>query len=101
MSASVIRSIRAKSLLIDFLLTSVRLPHGDDAGGLAARRMGYHDQASGEEAQSDQPFLSIIETVVLEGDTRSGKYLFGVLKSQTVLGEVATVLRFVPSVSHP
>jgi hypothetical protein len=38
-SASFILSIRAKSLLIDFLLTSVSLPHGDDARSFIARRV--------------------------------------------------------------
>jgi hypothetical protein len=62
--------------------------------------MGYHDQPSGKQAQGDKPFLSIIETVILEGHARSGKHPFGVLKGQTVLGEVATVFRRFPLTYH-
>jgi hypothetical protein len=62
--------------------------------------MGYQNHASSEQAQGDKPFLSIIETVILEGDARSGKHLFGVFKSQTMLGEVAPVFRLVPLLYH-
>jgi len=63
--------------------------------------LGNHDGSTGEQAQADQPFLSIIETVVYEGDARPGQYLSGIRKIQTMLGEVASVLRFVPLVRHP
>lgn len=46
MSRSRIRSIRAKSLLIDFLLTSVSLSHGDDPRSVVAGRVGDDDQPS-------------------------------------------------------
>src|ERR1700685_4304251 len=94
------RSTLFKSLVIDFLLTSVRLPHGDDARCRAARRMGDDQHAPGEQAQGDKPFLSIVEAAILEGDARSGKHVFGVLDVQAMLGEVATVLRLVPFVPH-
>jgi hypothetical protein len=45
------RSILAKSLLIDFLLTSICLSHGDNARGvLAARGVRNHDYSTGEQA---------------------------------------------------
>jgi hypothetical protein len=48
------RSILAKSLLVDFLLTSIGLSHGDDARhGVAARRVGNDDYSTGEQAQCD------------------------------------------------
>jgi len=63
--------------------------------------MGYDEHAPGEQAQGDKPLLSIVEAVILEGDARPGEHLFGVLKTQAMLGEVAAVLRPVPFVSHP
>jgi len=79
---------------------SVRLPHGDDAGCLAARRMGDQNHASSEQAQGEKPFLSIIETVIREGDARPGKHLPGVFKSQPMLGEVAPVFRLALLIDH-
>src|SRR5216683_1435900 len=101
MSESFIRLSRAKSLLIDFLLTSVRLPHGDNARCLAARGMGYRYQPSGKQAQSDKPFLSIIEAVIYEGDARACKHQFSVREIQAMLDKVAAVLRRVPFKPHP
>jgi hypothetical protein len=93
------RSILTKSLLIDFLLTSIRLSHGDNPRGVAAaERVGDNDYPTGEQAQSDKPFLSIIETVIYERDARAGQHLFEI---QPMLGEVDAVLRFVPFVYHP
>src|SRR5689334_158678 len=67
MSASLVRSTLAKSLLIDFLLTSICLPHGDNSRDvIAAWRVGNNHYSTGEQAQSDKPFLSIIETVIDE-----------------------------------
>src|ERR1700685_1627383 len=66
MSASFMRSTRAKSLLIDFLFTAISLSHGDDARSLIARRVGYDHQATRQQAQAYKLFFSIIETVVLE-----------------------------------
>jgi hypothetical protein len=61
------RSTRAKSLLIDFLLTSICLSHGNNPGDVvAAWRVGNDDYSTGEQAQSDQPFLSIIEAAIHE-----------------------------------
>jgi hypothetical protein len=48
------RSTRAKSLLIDFLLTSICLSHGNNPGDVvAAWRVGNDDYSTGERAQSD------------------------------------------------
>jgi len=57
--------------------------------------MGYRYQPSGKQAQSDKPFLSIIEAVIYEGDARTDKHQFSVREIQTVLGKVAAVLRIV------
>src|ERR1022692_2841575 len=92
------RSILAKSLLIDFLFTPIRLSHGDNARYVAARGMGYEDHPAIERAQGDKPFLSIVEAAILEGDTRPIEYLLGVHEIQAVLSEVAAILRFVPFV---
>jgi hypothetical protein len=58
------RSILAKSLLIDFLFTPVSLSHGNDARSLVARRMGDDNQTSGQQAQSDEPFFPVSEAVI-------------------------------------
>jgi hypothetical protein len=42
------RSIRAKSLFIRFLLTSVSFPHGDDASSFAALHVADHYQPPDE-----------------------------------------------------
>jgi len=63
--------------------------------------MGDYDHPSGEKAQGNEPFFSIVESVILERDARAGKHLFGVLEPQTVLGEVAAILRSVPFVVRP
>jgi hypothetical protein len=83
------------------VLTSVSLPHGDNAGLVIAQRVGYYNQPSGEQAQSDEPFFSIVETIILESDARPGKHLFGVSEMQAVFCEVTVVLRLVPLVSQP
>src|ERR1035441_5246518 len=98
MPASFVRSIRAKSLLIDFLLTAIALSHRDDPSSPAARCVGDDYQASREQAQRDQPRFSIIETIVFESDTWPGEYLFRILKAQAVFGEVTAILRLVPLV---
>ena len=96
------RSTLAKSLLIDFLLTSICLSHGDNPRGVvAAWRVGDDDYSTGEQAQGDEPFLPIIEAAIDEADTRAGQHLFGVRKIQPMFSEVAAVLRFVPFVYHP
>jgi hypothetical protein len=96
------RSSLPKSLLVDFLFTSIRLSHGDNARDIvASRRVGNRDCSTGEQAQADEPFLSIVETVIYEGDARPGQYLSGVREIQTMFGEVPSVLRFVPLVRHP
>ena len=58
--------------------------------------MGNDDYSTGEQAQGDQPFLSIIEPVVYEGDARPGENLLGVGKMQAVFNKVAATLRFIP-----
>jgi hypothetical protein len=62
--------------------------------------MGYDNQPSGQQAQSDQPLFPVVETVVLERDTRSGKQQSGILEAEAVLGEVLPVFGFVPLVLH-
>ena len=46
--------------------------------------MGNDDHSTGEQAQGDQPFLSIIEPVVHEGDARPSENLFGIGKAGRV-----------------
>jgi hypothetical protein len=84
------------------LLTSICLSHGDNPRDVVtAWRVGDNDYSTSEQAQSDKPFLSIIETVIYERDARAGQHLFGVCKIQPMLNEVGAVLRFVPVVYHP
>jgi hypothetical protein len=64
------RSIRAKSLLIDFLFTPIPLPHGDDAGCLIARCVGDDHQTPSQQTQSDAPPFSIVEAIIFERDAR-------------------------------
>jgi len=86
-----------ETLLVDFFLTSIGLSHGDDSCNVvAAGRVGDHDYPLFEHAQSDQPFLSIVETVVDEGNTRPCQHLFGVGEIQSVFSHVAGVLGLVP-----
>jgi hypothetical protein len=94
------RSIRVKSRLIDFLFTPVSLPHGDNARSLIARRVGYNNQPSGQQAQSDKPLLPVVETIVFERDARPGKHEFGILEAEAMLGCVLPALRLVPFVFH-
>src|SRR5437879_10381611 len=94
------RSTLAKSLLIDFLLTPIRLPHGDDAGCFAVRRMGNDDHPSSEHAQGDKPFLSIVEAAILEGNASFVKHLLGIFDVRPIVSSAAAVLALVPSVSH-
>jgi hypothetical protein len=63
--------------------------------------MGNRYQPSGKQAQSDKPFLSIVETVIYEGNARTGKHQFGVREIQAMLDKVAAVLRRVPFKPHP
>src|SRR5580704_9614168 len=95
------RSTLAKSLLIDFLLMSICLSHGDNPRDVvAAWRVGNNDYSTGEQAQCDKPFLSIIEAAIYEGYAGTGQYLFGIRKIQPMFSEVAAVLRFVPLEYH-
>jgi len=83
------RSTLAKSLLIDFLLTSICLSHGDNPRDVvAAWRVGNDNHSTGEQAQGDKPFLSIIEAAVYEGNAWSGQHLFGVHKIQTMFAKL-------------
>ncbi len=63
--------------------------------------MGYDNYPSVDQAQGDKPLLSIVEAAILEGDARPVEHPFGVLKIQTMLGEVAAILRFVLLIHHP
>jgi hypothetical protein len=84
------------------LLTSICLSHGDNPRDVvAAWRVGNDHYPTGQQAQSDKPFLSIIEAAVFEGDARAGQHLFGVRKIQPMFREVAAVFRFVPFLYHP
>jgi len=66
------RSILAKSLLIDLLLTSICLSHGDNPRGVvAAWRVGDNNYSNSEQAQGDK-HLSIIEAAVYESNARPG-----------------------------
>src|SRR6202158_6144940 len=94
------RSIRAKSLFIDFLFTSIPLPPGDDARSLIARRMGYDNQTPGKQAQSDEPVLPVSEAVVFKRDARPGQHLFDIREAEAMLGSGLPVLRIVPFVFH-
>src|SRR5258706_14650832 len=94
------RSIRAKSLLIDLLFTAIPLPHRDDARSLIPRCMGYDNQTPGQQAQGDETFFPVSKAVVFEGDARPGKDLLGILEAETVLSEVLLFLRLVPFVFH-
>ena len=51
--------------------------------------MGYNDHSTGEQAQSDKPFLSIIETLIYEGNARPGQHLFRVREVEAAFGGVA------------
>jgi hypothetical protein len=66
------RATLAKSLSVDFLLTAICLPHRDNPGDIAAAsRVGVHDCSTGEQAQSDKPFLCIIKTTIYERYARA------------------------------
>src|SRR5271157_4853095 len=94
------RSIRAKSLLIDFLLTPIPFPHRDNARSPVARCMGYDDQTPIEQAQGDEPLLSVGEAIIFERNARPSKHLLGIREAKAMLGEVLPVLRLVPFVCH-
>ena len=59
----------------------------------------YYDPPS-EHSKSNQPFLSIVETVIDEADAATGEDLFGIGKVQPVLGTIAAVFGFVPLITH-
>ena len=63
--------------------------------------MSYRHHPSGKQAQSDKPFLSIIEAVIYESNARTRKHQFSVREIQAVLVKVAAVLRSVPFKPHP
>jgi hypothetical protein len=54
----------------------------------------------GKLPQSDEPFFSVVESVIHERDALSAKYQLSVLEAQAVLGEIDTALGFIPLVSH-
>ena len=90
------RSSLVKSLMIDFLFTSICLSHGDNPRDVvAAWRVGNDDYSAGEYAQGEKPLLSIIEAAICEGHAWAGQHLFRVRKIQPMFSEVAAVLRFV------
>jgi len=60
-----IRSIRSKSLLMDFWLTSICLSHEDHASdGVPARPVRDDNHPTGKQAQRNQPFLPVVEAVI-------------------------------------
>jgi SWIB/MDM2 domain len=61
MSASFIRSSRTKSLLIDFLLTTVCLSHGDNPRVVAARRVGDNHHADKRNVRADENLLEVFD----------------------------------------
>lgn len=63
--------------------------------------MSNNDDATGERAQGDKPFLSIVKMVINEGDARPAQNQRCVCKVKTMLGNVATVLGHVPFELHP
>jgi hypothetical protein len=56
--------------------------------------VGYDDQPSGEQSQSDKPLFLVTEPAVFERDTGPGKHPFRVFEAQAVLGKALPVLRF-------
>src|SRR4051812_43591418 len=94
------RSIRGKSLLVDLLFTSVSLSHRDDARSVIVGCVGYENQPSSQQAQSDEPLFPIVETVILERYARPSKHEFTVLESQTMLCEILPALCIIPAEFH-
>jgi hypothetical protein len=62
--------------------------------------MSHHHDPPSEHAESDQPFLSIIETVIDEADAAAREDPFGVDKVQAMLGTIAAVLGFISFITH-
>jgi len=96
------RSTLSKSLLIDFLLTAVRLSRRDDARRVVpARGMARtDDHATREHAHCDEPLLAIVEAVIFEGNGRPVEHERRVLKAEAVFCEVVASFRFIPFVTH-
>jgi len=62
--------------------------------------MGDDHHTADEQAQSYEPFLSIIETAIHKSDAWPFEYLFRVREIETMFGDVAAVLRLIPFVRH-
>jgi hypothetical protein len=62
--------------------------------------MGYDDQTPSQQAQSDQPFLPVVQAVILKRDSRPGKDLVSVLEAEAMLDDIPPILRIVPFVPH-
>ncbi len=87
--------------MIDFLLTSSCLSHGNNSSSvLAAQRVGNDHDARDQQTQCDEPFLSIVETVIRKCHTWPGEDLLSIRKVKTVLHEVGAVLCLVPLVNQ-
>ena len=69
MSESRIRSIRAKSLTIGFLFTSVSFPHRNDPGGVGTWCMSHNHQPSIQPTPSNESLFPIVEAVVDQCET--------------------------------
>lgn len=66
----------------------IGLSPGDDSRAVAAAwHVGDHADATDEPSQADQPFLSLLQTVIHEGDSRPSQHLFGARTVQTVCGD--------------
>jgi hypothetical protein len=58
----------------------------------------YH--LTGEHAQSDRPFLSIVKTIIVEGERRAIEDNLRVGEVKAALADVDLVLSFVPFEAH-
>jgi hypothetical protein len=65
-----------------------------------ARGVSHHHDPPSEHAESDQPLLSIVETIIDEAYAAAGEDLLGIGKVQAVLGAIAAVLGFIPLIAH-
>src|SRR5690348_7307788 len=96
MSSSRRASTRAKSLLIDFLLTQICLPEGDNPRAAATRRMNHNHYSPGHDAKRDQPRLAVVKPTVLECDASAFEHQLHILEGEPVLLLVGQVLLLVP-----
>ncbi|HJU10963.1 MAG TPA: hypothetical protein VJ728_08800 [Candidatus Binataceae bacterium] len=53
-----------------------------------------------ERTDANEPFLSIIDTVIYKGDAAPGQNPRSIGEVESVFGDIAAVLGFVPFVAH-